>query len=60
MAQPAAWDHPEPLALDTAPVPDYGTGSLSDLLPTLAAGMAVPGTTAAISELTPPTGTACS
>ncbi|MDH6486760.1 alkaline phosphatase family protein [Streptomyces sp. SAI-127] len=53
MAQPAAWDHSEPLALDTAPVPEYGTGSLADLLPTLAAGMAVPDTTAAISELTP-------
>lgn len=54
MVQPAsAWDHPEPLALDTAPVPEYGTGSLADLLPTLAAGMAVPGMTAAIPELTP-------
>ena len=42
MAQPAAWDHPEPLALGSAPVPEYGSGSLADLLPTLAAGMAVP------------------
>ncbi|WLW51707.1 alkaline phosphatase family protein [Streptomyces sp. YU58] len=55
MAQPAsAWDHhPEPLALDSAPVPAYGTGSLADLLPTLAAGMAVPDMTATIPELTP-------
>ncbi|MGM1075523.1 alkaline phosphatase family protein [Streptomyces sp. H28] len=45
--------HPEPLAPDTAPVPQYGTGSLADLLPTLAAGMDVPGTTAAIAELAP-------
>jgi len=52
MALPA-WDHPEPLTLTTAPVPEYGTGSLADLLPTLAAGMGVPGTTAAITELTP-------
>ncbi|MFI5480162.1 alkaline phosphatase family protein [Streptomyces rubiginosohelvolus] len=52
MAQPA-WQDPEPLALDTAPVPEYGSGSLADLLPTLAAGLEVPGFTAAISELTP-------
>ncbi|MFD5544773.1 alkaline phosphatase family protein, partial [Streptomyces sp. NPDC127079] len=49
----AAWDHPEPLALGSAPLPEYGSGSLADLLPTLAAGMAVPGMTAAIAELTP-------
>lgn len=49
----AAWDHPEPLSLDSAPLPEYGTGSLADLLPTLAAGMSVPGMTAAITELTP-------
>lgn len=53
MAQPATWDHPEPLAVESAPVPEYGSGSLADLLPTLAAGMGVPGTTAAIPELTP-------
>ncbi|MEU1167458.1 alkaline phosphatase family protein, partial [Streptomyces sp. NPDC005921] len=47
----AAWDHPEPLALDSAPLPEYGSGSLADLLPTLAAGMAVPGMTASITEL---------
>ncbi|WBO63338.1 alkaline phosphatase family protein [Streptomyces camelliae] len=48
----SAWDHPEPLALGTAPLPEYGTGSLADLLPTLAAGMGVPGLTATIPELT--------
>ncbi|CAM5539036.1 alkaline phosphatase family protein [Streptomyces spiroverticillatus] len=53
MALPAAWQDPVPLALDTAPVPEYGSGSLADLLPTLAAGMDVPGTTASIGELTP-------
>ncbi|MGW5328647.1 alkaline phosphatase family protein [Streptomyces sp. NPDC004014] len=53
MAQLSAWDHPEPLALDTAPLPQYGSGSLADLLPTLAAGLGVPGMTAAIGELTP-------
>ncbi|MEU9479572.1 nucleotide pyrophosphatase/phosphodiesterase family protein [Streptomyces sp. NPDC048191] len=52
MSQLSAWDHPEPLALDTAPLPEYGTGSLADLLPTLAAGMGVPGLTATIGELT--------
>lgn len=53
MSQLSAWDHPEPLALDTAPLPEYGSGSLADLLPTLAAGMGVPGLTATIEELTP-------
>ncbi|MFF5531923.1 alkaline phosphatase family protein [Streptomyces cinerochromogenes] len=53
MSQLSAWDHPEPLALDTAPLPEYGTGSLADLLPTLAAGMGVPGLSATIGELTP-------
>ncbi|WP_030382139.1 MULTISPECIES: alkaline phosphatase family protein [unclassified Streptomyces] len=52
MALPA-WDDPEPLALESAPVPEYGTGSLADLLPTLAAGMGVPGTAATIPELAP-------
>ncbi|NGO73484.1 nucleotide pyrophosphatase/phosphodiesterase family protein [Streptomyces boncukensis] len=33
----------EPLDPRTAPVPRYGTGSLTDLLPTLAAGLGVPG-----------------
>lgn len=53
MAQPAVWDDPEPLAVSSAPVPEYGSGSLADLLPTLAAGMGVPDLTAAIPELTP-------
>ncbi|MEU9443282.1 nucleotide pyrophosphatase/phosphodiesterase family protein [Streptomyces sp. NPDC048304] len=52
MSQLSAWDHPEPLALDTAPLPEYGSGSLADLLPTVAAGMGVPGMTATIPELT--------
>ncbi|MER5889109.1 nucleotide pyrophosphatase/phosphodiesterase family protein [Streptomyces sp. NPDC001941] len=53
MAQPAWPDDPEPLAPATAPVPEYGTGSLADLLPTLAAGMEVPGFEARIAELAP-------
>ena len=54
MSQSAPWGtHPEPLAVDSAPLPEYGSGSLADLLPTLAAGMAVPGMAAAITELTP-------
>ncbi|GAA2457022.1 alkaline phosphatase family protein [Streptomyces lavendulocolor] len=58
MAQPAhmasAWpDEPVPLALDTAPVPEYGTGSLADLLPTIAVGLEVPGFEHRIAELTP-------
>lgn len=53
MTQPTAWEHPEPLAVSSAPVPAYGTGSLADLLPTLAAGMGVPGMTSVIPELTP-------
>ncbi|GAA3376576.1 alkaline phosphatase family protein [Streptomyces sannanensis] len=51
-----AWpdqEEPAPLALDSAPVPQYGRGSLADLLPTLAAGQGVTGMTAAIAELTP-------
>ncbi|MFI8105206.1 alkaline phosphatase family protein [Streptomyces sp. NPDC086023] len=51
----SAWHEPEPvlLDLDGAPVPQYGSGSLADLLPTLAAGQGVPGLTATITELTP-------
>ncbi|WP_328718961.1 alkaline phosphatase family protein [Streptomyces sp. NBC_00247] len=52
MVQPA-WQDPVLLPLDTAPVPEYGTGSLADLLPTLVAGQEVPGFTASIPELTP-------
>ncbi|MFH8559403.1 alkaline phosphatase family protein [Streptomyces sp. NPDC017988] len=49
-----AWDDVEPLALDTAPVPAYGSGSLADLLPTLVAHQGVPGHTArTIAELAP-------
>ncbi|MFD4864485.1 alkaline phosphatase family protein [Streptomyces sp. NPDC058412] len=55
MAYSAAQEWPEPELLDLAgaPVPEYGTGSLADLLPTLVAGQGVPGFTAAIAELTP-------
>ncbi|WP_326587591.1 alkaline phosphatase family protein [Streptomyces sp. NBC_01294] len=55
MAYSAAqnWAEPELLDLAGAPVPEYGTGSLADLLPTLVAGQGVPGFTAAIAELTP-------
>ncbi|MFE9254149.1 alkaline phosphatase family protein [Streptomyces sp. NPDC006879] len=51
----SAWPEPEPALLDlgTAPVPAYGTGSLADLLPTLAAGQGVPDLTASLPELTP-------
>ncbi|WP_406274717.1 alkaline phosphatase family protein [Streptomyces sp. NBC_00191] len=53
-AQSAIWpDDPVRLAVDTAPVPEYGTGSLADLLPTLAAGQGVPGLAHSIPELTP-------
>ncbi|MET9885919.1 nucleotide pyrophosphatase/phosphodiesterase family protein [Streptomyces sp. NPDC006430] len=50
---PPNWDEPEQLDLAGAPVPEYGSGSLADLLPTLVAGQGVPGFTAAIAELTP-------
>ncbi|MET9801681.1 nucleotide pyrophosphatase/phosphodiesterase family protein [Streptomyces sp. NPDC006368] len=58
MAQPtaaaAAWpDDPVPLALDTAPVPEYGSGSLADLLPTIGAAQGVPGCEHRITELEP-------
>ncbi|MDH2393253.1 alkaline phosphatase family protein [Streptomyces sp. HNM0663] len=59
MAQPqsptAPWPDDEPAALapGSAPVPEYGVGSLADLLPTLAAGQGVPGCTPAIPELAP-------
>ncbi|MET8955553.1 alkaline phosphatase family protein [Streptomyces sp. NPDC004129] len=52
MALPTWEDHPEPLAAGSAPLPQYGSGSLADLLPTLAAGMGVPGQTPVIAELT--------
>ncbi|MER8000916.1 nucleotide pyrophosphatase/phosphodiesterase family protein [Streptomyces sp. NPDC095613] len=50
---PAYEQDPVPLALHTAPLPEYGSGSLADLLPTLAAGQGVPDLTANITELTP-------
>ncbi|MEV7195523.1 nucleotide pyrophosphatase/phosphodiesterase family protein [Streptomyces sp. NPDC093510] len=48
-----AWDDVQPLALDTAPVPAYGTASLADLLPTLVAHQGVDGFVPVIAELTP-------
>ncbi|MGQ4484182.1 alkaline phosphatase family protein [Streptomyces sp. SAS_281] len=53
MAQPAWQDDFVPLSVESAPVPEYGSGSLADLLPTLLAGQEVPGFDAAIGELTP-------
>ncbi|MFJ4869742.1 alkaline phosphatase family protein [Streptomyces sp. NPDC088757] len=58
MAQSAAVSHgwpddPVPLAPETAPVPEYATGSLGDLLPTLVAGQEVPGFAPRIAELAP-------
>ncbi|MCX4446371.1 alkaline phosphatase family protein [Streptomyces sp. NPDC087866] len=53
MAQPAWQDDFVPLSVDSAPVPEYGSGSLADLLPTLLAGQEVPGFAAAIGELAP-------
>ncbi|MHC0428725.1 alkaline phosphatase family protein [Streptomyces sp. O3] len=53
MGAPPAWQDPEPLEIASAPVPEYGKGSLADLLPTLAAGSGVPGLDAAIAELAP-------
>ncbi|MGO4428701.1 alkaline phosphatase family protein, partial [Streptomyces sp. MCAF7] len=44
-ATASPWQEPEPQPLDprSAPVPRYGTGSLADLLPAVAAGQGVPG-----------------
>ncbi|MER8236299.1 nucleotide pyrophosphatase/phosphodiesterase family protein [Streptomyces sp. NPDC101490] len=58
MAYPTAvahgWpDDPVPLAPETAPVPEYSSGALGDLLPTLVAGQGVPGFEARIAELAP-------
>ncbi|MEU7019424.1 nucleotide pyrophosphatase/phosphodiesterase family protein [Streptomyces sp. NPDC046203] len=58
MAQPTAiaqgWpDDPIPLDPATAPLPEYGSGSLADLLPTLVAGQGVPGFESRIAELAP-------
>lgn len=60
MVQP---DWPEdlvPLALDTAPVPAYGSASLADLLPTIASGQGVPGLHPPSRSSAPPTGSASS
>ncbi|MFD4634060.1 alkaline phosphatase family protein [Streptomyces sp. NPDC058284] len=48
-----SWDDVQPLSLDTAPVPAYGSGSLADLLPTLVAHQGVDGFTPTIAELAP-------
>ncbi|WP_406283440.1 alkaline phosphatase family protein [Streptomyces sp. NBC_00209] len=53
MVQPAWPDDFVPLPVDSAPVPEYGSGSLADLLPTLLAGQEVAGFDAAIGELAP-------
>ncbi|MER7761160.1 nucleotide pyrophosphatase/phosphodiesterase family protein [Streptomyces sp. NPDC097619] len=52
-SSPHHWPEPELLDPATAPVPAYGSGSLADLLPTLAAGLGVPGYEPIIGELTP-------
>jgi hypothetical protein len=39
----SAWHEPAPLDPRNAPVPEYGTGTLADLLPAVAAGQGVPG-----------------
>ena len=58
MVQPAAvtagWpDDPVPLDPATAPLPEYGSGSLADLLPTLVVEQGVPGGERRIAELAP-------
>ncbi|TXC99416.1 nucleotide pyrophosphatase/phosphodiesterase family protein [Streptomyces sp. ISID311] len=47
-----AWPEPEPLDPLGAPVPQYGTGSLADLLPGIAAGLEIPGVATSM-ELAP-------
>ncbi|MFF1685532.1 MULTISPECIES: alkaline phosphatase family protein [unclassified Streptomyces] len=55
MAVPAweDWQEVEPLAVRSAPVPEYGAGSLADLLPTLGSHLGVPDCAPAIPELAP-------
>ncbi|MFF1358286.1 alkaline phosphatase family protein [Streptomyces sp. NPDC058297] len=55
MAMPAweDWQEAEPLAVRSAPVPEYGAGSLADLLPTLGSHLGVPDCAPAIPELEP-------
>lgn len=48
-----AWDDVEPLSLDSAPLPEYGVGSLADLLPTLVSHQGVDGFSPVIPELAP-------
>ncbi|MER5260201.1 MULTISPECIES: nucleotide pyrophosphatase/phosphodiesterase family protein [unclassified Streptomyces] len=48
-----AWDDVEPLSLDSAPLPEYGAGSLADLLPTLVSHQGVEGFAPVIQELAP-------
>lgn len=43
------WPEPTPLDPRKAPVPEYGTGSLADLLPAVAAGQGVPGMSSGLS-----------
>ncbi|GGP41341.1 alkaline phosphatase family protein [Streptomyces abikoensis] len=47
-----AWHEPAPLDPRSAPLPRYGTGSLADLLPSVAAGLGVPGMSSGM-ELAP-------
>ncbi|WP_367045530.1 nucleotide pyrophosphatase/phosphodiesterase family protein [Streptomyces sp. Je 1-332] len=49
----SAWDDVQPLALDSAPLPEYGAGSLADLLPTLVSHQGVEGFAPVIPELAP-------
>ncbi|MGW6055926.1 alkaline phosphatase family protein [Streptomyces sp. NPDC055189] len=48
-----AWDDVQPLSLDSAPLPEYGAGSLADLLPTLVSHQGVEGFAPVIRELAP-------
>ncbi|WP_202121366.1 alkaline phosphatase family protein [Streptomyces sp. BA2] len=48
-----AWDDVQPLALESAPLPEYGAGSLADLLPTLVSHQGVDGFAPVIPELAP-------
>ncbi|MFE7120695.1 alkaline phosphatase family protein [Streptomyces sp. NPDC057654] len=43
-----SWQDPNPLDPRSAPLPRYGTGALSDLLPAVAAGLEVPGITSGL------------
>ncbi|MEU2431790.1 nucleotide pyrophosphatase/phosphodiesterase family protein [Streptomyces sp. NPDC007861] len=53
MTLPDRPDDLVPLALDTAPAPAYGSASLCDLLPTIAAGQGVPGLHPTLTGLAP-------